>query len=58
MGNWGFSEIVVILVLALIIFGPNKLPDLAKSLGRSVREFKRSMQFDDDEPREQAKGDS
>jgi sec-independent protein translocase protein TatA len=35
-------ELVIILVIALIIFGPRKLPELGKSLGRSINEFKRA----------------
>lgn len=38
----GMPEMLVILALALIIIGPKKLPDLAKSLGRAMREFKRA----------------
>jgi Tat protein translocase TatB subunit len=38
----GFQEILLILLLALIFFGPKKLPDLAKSLGRGVAEFKKA----------------
>ncbi|MBE0466476.1 MAG: twin-arginine translocase TatA/TatE family subunit [Candidatus Desulforudis sp.] len=34
------SELVLILVLALIIFGPGKLPDVGKSLGKTIREFR------------------
>lgn len=40
----GPGELLVILVLALIIFGPNKLPDLARTLGRTVREFKKASE--------------
>lgn len=58
MGSFGFGEIVVILILALIIFGPNKLPDLAKTLGRTVREFKKSLEWDDEDAKEKAKSDS
>jgi TatA/E family protein of Tat protein translocase len=36
------QEIIVIFVLALIVFGPRKLPELGKSLGRSLAEFKRA----------------
>ena len=35
-------ELIIILVIALIIFGPRKLPELGKSLGRSLSEFKRA----------------
>ncbi len=38
----GFQEIVVIVILALIIFGPQKLPELARILGRGMREFRRA----------------
>lgn len=41
--NLGLTEIAVILGLALIVFGPKKLPEIGKSLGRSINEFKRSM---------------
>lgn len=39
----GFTEILVILVVVLLIFGPSKLPQLGKSVGQSIREFKKSM---------------
>jgi len=42
MGPVGMPELVIILVIALIIFGPRKLPELGKSLGRSLNEFKRA----------------
>lgn len=37
--NLGFPEILVILVLALLIFGPNRLPEIARSLGKALRSF-------------------
>lgn len=36
----GFTELLVILVIILILFGPGKLPEIGKALGRGIREFK------------------
>lgn len=54
MPNIGPLEIIVVLVIVLIIFGPKRLPDLGRSLGRGMREFKDSVtgkDSDDDEDR-------
>ena len=42
MGPLGVPELVIILVVALIFFGPRKLPELGRSLGKSLNEFKRA----------------
>jgi TatA/E family protein of Tat protein translocase len=42
MGPIGMPELIIILVLALIIFGPRKLPELGRSLGKSIGEFRRA----------------
>ncbi|MDD4334456.1 MAG: twin-arginine translocase TatA/TatE family subunit [Desulfotomaculaceae bacterium] len=42
MPQIGATELILILTLALIIFGPGKLPDLGKALGKSISEFRRS----------------
>ena len=42
MGNIGMPEMVLILVIALIFFGPRKLPELGRSLGKSLNEFKKA----------------
>ncbi|WP_188456755.1 twin-arginine translocase TatA/TatE family subunit [Virgibacillus oceani] len=40
LSNIGFSELIVILVVALIVFGPSKMPEIGKSVGRALNEFK------------------
>ena len=42
MGSLGIQEMIIILVIALIIFGPKKLPELGKSLGKGIAEFKKA----------------
>lgn len=40
----GMTEIIIVLVIILILFGPKKLPQLARSIGKSVKEYKDGMQ--------------
>jgi sec-independent protein translocase protein TatA len=47
MFGLGFPELIVIFVVALLIFGPSKLPTLGKSLGEAIRGFKKGLE---DEP--------
>jgi len=42
MGSLGYQEIIIIFVLALIIFGPRKLPELGKTIGKGLAEFKKA----------------
>jgi sec-independent protein translocase protein TatA len=46
----GPGEIILIIVVLLLFFGARKLPDLARSIGRSARELRKGMEEDDDEP--------
>ena len=44
--NIGFPELMVVLVIALIVLGPKKLPDFGRSLGSGIREFKETISGD------------
>jgi TatA/E family protein of Tat protein translocase len=44
MFNIGLPELLIILAIALIVFGPNKLPELARAFGRAMREFRRATE--------------
>jgi sec-independent protein translocase protein TatA len=45
-GNIGLPEIAIVLVIALLVFGPKRLPELGRSLGNGIREFKGSISGD------------
>ena len=56
MPNVGPLELAIVLIIALVVFGPKRLPELGKSVGRGIREFKGSISGDnddDDEPEQQ-----
>lgn len=51
MPNIGPMELIIVLVLALVVLGPKKLPDMGRSVGRGMREFKDAIAGrDDDDP--------
>lgn len=54
MPNIGPMEIIVVLIVALLIIGPKKLPDVGRSMGRGMREFKTAITHGDDDAREGA----
>jgi sec-independent protein translocase protein TatA len=58
MPNIGLPEILIVLLIALIVFGPKRLPEMGRSLGKGIREFKDSLTGNDeeDEPREIERG--
>lgn len=57
MGNLGLGELIIILIIALIIFGPGKLPEVGKALGRTVTEFKKAS-HEADQPEKSDDSDS
>ena len=42
MPSLGLPELIIILVIALVVFGPKKLPDVGRALGNSIKEFKKA----------------
>ena len=48
MPNVGPLEIVIVLIIALIVLGPKKLPDFGRSVGRGMREFKQALTTSDE----------
>jgi len=51
LGNLGMPELIVILLIALVLFGANRLPEIGRSIGRSILEFKKGMAGLTEEPK-------
>jgi sec-independent protein translocase protein TatA len=51
-GQVGATEIIVVLAIALIVLGPKRLPEMARQLGRGVRELKEAMNMDPDDDKD------
>jgi sec-independent protein translocase protein TatA len=49
MGRIGFPELLVILLIVLLIFGAGKIPEIFKSMGQGIKEFKKGMNSKDEE---------
>ena len=49
MPNVGPMEIIIVLVIALLVLGPKRLPEMGKSVGRGMREFKNALTMGDDD---------
>lgn len=50
MPEIGISGLIILLIVALLVFGPKRLPEIGRSLGRGMREFKDSVTGSDDKP--------
>jgi sec-independent protein translocase protein TatA len=55
MGQLGVPELIIIAVIALIIFGPKKLPDLGAGLGKAIRDFKGAIRSEPEQPAKEEK---
>ena len=58
MGNIGIGELIVLVGVVLVLFGPNKLPELGKSLGRALGEFRKGIREGMEDGPANAKSDS
>jgi sec-independent protein translocase protein TatA len=55
MGNIGMTEILLILLVVVLLFGGRKIPELMKGLGQGMKEFKKAQQYDPNEDKEKSK---
>lgn len=55
MGDIGFSEILLILLVVVLLFGGRKIPELMKGLGQGMREFKKASRMDDEAEKKEEK---
>lgn len=54
--NLGWQELVIVLLIVLVIFGASRVPEIGRSLGKGIREFKSSVTEKDEEPKTEQKG--
>jgi sec-independent protein translocase protein TatA len=50
MPNIGFQELLIILLIAVILFGGRKIPEIGKGLGEGIKQFKNALKGDDNKP--------
>lgn len=56
MFGMGVPELILILIIALVIFGPSKLPEMGSAMGKTIREFRKSTQEPEDNQPRDSKG--
>jgi sec-independent protein translocase protein TatA len=58
LGIVGPGQLAIIIIIALLLFGGRKIPELMKGIGQGIKEFKKAMKDDDDDDKESGKGKS
>jgi len=58
MGMPSMPELLIVLAIVVLLFGAKKIPDLAKGMGKGIKDFKKAIKEDDEEPKEIAKKES
>jgi sec-independent protein translocase protein TatA len=57
MGKIGLTEVLLILLVVVLLFGARKIPELMKGIGQGMKEFKKASKYDADEEKEKEKFD-
>lgn len=57
MGMPSMPELLIVLAIVVLLFGAKKIPDLAKGMGKGIKDFKKAIKEDEEEPKEIAKND-
>ena len=55
MGSFGIQELLIILVIAVLLFGGKKIPEVAKGLGEGIKNFKNALKSEEAKPTEEKK---
>ena len=58
MGMPSMPELLIVLAIVVLLFGAKKIPDRAKGMGRGIKDFKKAIKEDEEEPKEIAKNDT
>ena len=58
MGMPSMPELLIVLAIVVLLFGAKKIPDLAKGMGKGIKDFKKAIKEDEVEPKEIAKNDT
>jgi len=58
MGMPSMPELLIVLAIVVLLFGAKKIPDLAKGMGKGIKDFKKAIKEDEEEPKEIAKNDT